>query len=78
MTKNKIVITGGLGLVGKELIRIFSKGNFEIIVIDLRGQLNRNSSNDLRGDLEPPYDPNYTPFHQTAIYGEAANPGNRL
>ena len=44
MTKNKIVITGGLGLVGKELIRIFSKGNFEIIVIDLRGQLNRSKN----------------------------------
>ena len=44
MTKNKIVITGGLGLVGKELIRIFSKDNFEIIVIDLRGQLNRSKN----------------------------------
>lgn len=44
MTKNKIVITGGLGLVGKELIRILSKGNFEIIVSDLRGQLNRNKN----------------------------------
>ncbi len=44
MIKNKIAITGGLGLIGKELIRIFSKSNFEIIVIDLKGQLKRNKN----------------------------------
>ena len=32
--------------------------------------VNRNASNDLRGDIAIPYDENYTPFYQSAIVGE--------
>ena len=37
----KIIITGALGLVGKELLKIFCKTNQKIYAIDLKGQLNR-------------------------------------
>jgi len=37
----KIIITGALGLVGKELLKIFCKTNQKIYAIDLQGQLNR-------------------------------------
>jgi hypothetical protein len=32
--------------------------------------VNRNASNDLRGDIAIEYNKNYTPFYQSAIYGE--------
>ena len=32
--------------------------------------VNRNASNDLRGDVPIPYDKNYTPFYQSHIQGE--------
>ena len=41
MFKNKIVITGGLGLIGKELIQILKNDNYEIIALDLKGQMKR-------------------------------------
>ena len=41
MFQKKIVITGGLGLIGKELIEFLNKDNYEIIVIDLKGQIKR-------------------------------------
>ncbi len=37
----KIIITGALGLVGKELLKIFCQTNQKIYAIDLKGQLNR-------------------------------------
>tara|TARA_B110000902_G_C14189709_1_gene543698 strand:+ start:211 stop:1188 length:978 start_codon:yes stop_codon:yes gene_type:complete len=37
----KILITGALGLIGKELLKILIKDNFEIIAIDLKGQIKR-------------------------------------
>lgn len=46
--------------------------------IDTKGQTNRNASNDLRGDLPIAYNSNYTPFNQSAIYGEPLVPGGRL
>ena len=42
MFQKKIVITGGLGLIGKELIEFLKKDNYEIIVIDLKGQIKRH------------------------------------
>ena len=32
--------------------------------------VNRNASHDLRGDISIPYNETYTPFYQSAIYGE--------
>jgi hypothetical protein len=32
--------------------------------------VNRNASNDLRGDIATPYNDNFTPFYQSTIYGE--------
>jgi hypothetical protein len=32
--------------------------------------VNRNASSDLRGDIPTPYNDNFTPFYQSAIYGE--------
>ena len=32
--------------------------------------VNRNASNDLRGDIAIPYDENYSPWYQSAIVGE--------
>ena len=46
--------------------------------VDTKGQTNRNASNDLRGDLPVPYNENYTPFNQSAIYGEPLVPAGRL
>ena len=46
--------------------------------IDTKGQTNRNASNDLRGDLPIAYNSNYTPFNQSAIYGEPLVPSGRL
>lgn len=46
--------------------------------IDTKGQTNRNASNDLRGDLPIAYNQNYTPFNQSAIYGEPLIPAGRL
>ena len=42
MLKNKkIIITGALGLIGKELLKIFCQTNQKIYAVDLLGQLNR-------------------------------------
>lgn len=46
--------------------------------IDVRGQLNRNASNDLRGEPQIPFNSTYTPFHSSAIAGESAIPSGRL
>tara|TARA_B100001121_G_scaffold304654_1_gene320557 strand:- start:1012 stop:1572 length:561 start_codon:yes stop_codon:yes gene_type:complete len=46
--------------------------------VDTKGQTNRNASNDLRGDLPIAYNSNYTPFNQSAIYGEPLVPAGRL
>ena len=46
--------------------------------VDTKGQTNRNASNDLRGDLPIAYNENYTPFNQSAIYGEPLVPAGRL
>jgi len=46
--------------------------------IDTKGQTNRNASNDLRGDLPIAYNSSYTPFNQSAIYGEPLVPTGRL
>ena len=46
--------------------------------IDTKGQTNRNASNDLRGDLPIAYNEKYTPFNQSAIYGEPLVPAGRL
>jgi dTDP-glucose 4,6-dehydratase len=42
MIKKKIAITGALGLIGKELIRILCNKNYEIVAIDLKGQMLRH------------------------------------
>jgi nucleoside-diphosphate-sugar epimerase len=41
LKEKKIVITGALGLIGKELLKIFCKTNQKIYAVDLQGQLNR-------------------------------------
>uniref|UniRef100_A0A6C0J833 Uncharacterized protein n=1 Tax=viral metagenome TaxID=1070528 RepID=A0A6C0J833_9ZZZZ len=38
--------------------------------------VNRNSSNDLRGDIEIQYDDKYTPFYASHIYGEPLHQNN--
>ena len=37
----KIIITGALGLVGKELLKIFCETNQKIYAVDLHGQISR-------------------------------------
>ena len=41
MLKKKIAITGSLGLIGKELIETLKNDNYEIIALDLKGQIRR-------------------------------------
>ena len=38
--------------------------------------VNRNASNDLRGDIEIQYDDKYTPFYASHIYGEPLHQNN--
>ena len=41
LKEKKIIITGALGLIGKELLKIFCKTNQKIYAVDLQGQINR-------------------------------------
>ena len=66
----ELVVEGTDALIAASSDRFYS--------IDTKGQTNRNASNDLRGDLPVAYDSKYTPFNQSAIYGEPLVPGGRL
>ena len=66
----ELLIEGTDALIAASSDRFYS--------IDTKGQTNRNASNDLRGDLPIAYNSNYTPFNQSAIYGEPLVPGGRL
>ena len=66
----ELLVEGTDALIAASAERFYS--------IDTKGQTNRNASNDLRGDLAIAYDENYTPFNQSAIYGEPLVPSGRL
>lgn len=66
----ELVVEGTDALIAASSDRFYS--------IDTKGQTNRNASNDLRGDLPIAYNENYTPFNQSAIYGEPLIPAGRL
>ena len=66
----ELVVEGTDALIAASSDRFYS--------IDTKGQTNRNASNDLRGDLPLAYNENYTPFNQSAIYGEPLVPAGRL
>lgn len=42
MIKKKITITGALGLIGKELIKVLHNKNYELVAVDLKGQMLRH------------------------------------
>ena len=67
---NELQIDGTDALIAASADRFYS--------VDTKGQTNRNASNDLRGDLPIVYNDNYTPFNQSAIYGEPLVPAGRL
>jgi hypothetical protein len=67
---DELVVEGTDALIAASSDRFYS--------IDTKGQTNRNASNDLRGDLPIAYNANYTPFNQSAIYGEPLVPAGRL
>lgn len=67
---DELVVEGTDALISASADRFYS--------IDTKGQTNRNASNDLRGDLPIAYNQNYTPFNQSAIYGEPLVPSGRL
>lgn len=67
---DELVVEGTDALIAASSDRFYS--------IDTKGQTNRNASNDLRGDLPIAYNANYTPFNQSAIYGEPLVPTGRL
>lgn len=66
----ELIVEGTDALIAASSDRFYS--------IDTKGQTNRNASNDLRGDLPLAYNENYTPFNQSAIYGEPLVPTGRL
>ena len=68
--EDEIQVEGTDALIAASSDRFYS--------IDTKGQTNRNASNDLRGDLPIAYNQNYTPFNQSAIYGEPLVPAGRL
>lgn len=68
--EEELVVEGTDALIAASSDRFYS--------IDTKGQTNRNASNDLRGDLPIAYNENYTPFNQSAIYGEPLIPAGRL
>jgi hypothetical protein len=67
---DELVVEGTDALIAASSDRFYS--------VDTKGQTNRNASNDLRGDLPIAYNENYTPFNQSAIYGEPLVPAGRL
>mgnify|MGYP003337315353 CR=1 FL=1 len=67
---DELLVEGTDALIAASSDRFYS--------VDTKGQTNRNASNDLRGDLAIPYNSNYTPFNQSAIYGEPLVPAGRL
>jgi len=67
---DELVVEGTDALIAASSDRFYS--------IDTKGQTNRNASNDLRGDIPIAYNENYTPFNQSAIYGEPLVPSGRL
>lgn len=68
--EEELVVDGTDALIAASSDRFYS--------IDTKGQTNRNASNDLRGDLPIAYNENYTPFNQSAIYGEPLVAAGRL
>ena len=68
--EDEIQVEGTDALIAASSDRFYS--------VDTKGQTNRNASNDLRGDLPIAYNANYTPFNQSAIYGEPLVPAGRL
>ena len=66
----------GLTVEGTDALIAASSERF--YSVDTKGQTNRNASNDLRGDLPVAYNEKYTPFNQSAIYGEPLVPAGRL
>ena len=68
--EDEIAVEGTDALIAASSDRFYS--------VDTKGQTNRNASNDLRGDLPIAYNANYTPFNQSAIYGEPLVPSGRL
>lgn len=68
--EDEIQVEGTDALIAASSDRFYS--------VDTKGQTNRNASNDLRGDLPIAYNASYTPFNQSAIYGEPLVPAGRL
>ncbi len=69
-------VDGELLVEGSDALIVTASDRF--YHIDTKGQLNRNASNDLRGDLPIPYNESYTPFNQSGIVGDPLVPTGRL
>lgn len=57
-----------VNLVGSNLLAAPLSERF--YSINSIANVNRNASNDIRGDIAVPYNPDYTPFGASTIYGE--------
>ena len=40
--KKNLIIIGGSGLIGSQLIRYFSKKNYEVINVDIKNKISKN------------------------------------